>query len=131
LPRKTAAAFNYFKKRLVVAKRTIYGGLRKEKTSAPFNASISGCRDRRIRRRREALKPFLKALPAQTGMAFVFIQYLNPSHVTILPEILSGFPPYQYRSSRCHPLFGMFNEGSMLTGYAGSAADPDAADRYG
>lgn len=41
----------------------------------------------------EALKHFLQALPAQTGMAFVFIQHLNPSHVSILPEILERISP--------------------------------------
>ena len=41
----------------------------------------------------EALKQFLKALPANTGMAFVFIQHLNPNHVSILPEILERLSP--------------------------------------
>jgi two-component system CheB/CheR fusion protein len=41
----------------------------------------------------EALKQFLQALPAQTGMALVFIQHLNPSHVSILPEILERISP--------------------------------------
>jgi two-component system, chemotaxis family, CheB/CheR fusion protein len=41
----------------------------------------------------DALKQFLQALPAKTGMAFVFIQHLNPSHVSILPEILERTSP--------------------------------------
>jgi two-component system CheB/CheR fusion protein len=41
----------------------------------------------------EALKQFLQALPAKTGMAFVFIQHLNPNHVSILPEILQRYSP--------------------------------------
>lgn len=41
----------------------------------------------------DALKQFLQALPAKTGMAFVFIQHLNPNHVSILPEILERVSP--------------------------------------
>ncbi|WP_214072987.1 CheR family methyltransferase [Mucilaginibacter sp. dw_454] len=41
----------------------------------------------------DALKQFLQALPAKTGMAFVFIQHLNPNHVSILPEILERISP--------------------------------------
>ena len=37
----------------------------------------------------EALTELLTCLPADTGMAFVLIQHLAPSHRTILPEILS------------------------------------------
>ena len=52
----------------------------------------------------EALKQFLKALPANTGMAFVFIQHLNPSHVSILPEILERISPIpvQHITDRVH-----------------------------
>ncbi|MGF7081034.1 CheR family methyltransferase [Mucilaginibacter sp. UYCu711] len=41
----------------------------------------------------EAMKQFLQALPAKTGMAFVFIQHLSPNHVSILPEILERVSP--------------------------------------
>lgn len=41
----------------------------------------------------EALKQFLLALPAVTGMAFVFIQHLHPNHVSVLPEILNRVSP--------------------------------------
>jgi two-component system CheB/CheR fusion protein len=41
----------------------------------------------------DALKQFLQALPAKTGMAFVFIQHLHPSHISILPEILERISP--------------------------------------
>src|SRR5471030_2936281 len=43
----------------------------------------------------DAVKQFLQALPAKSGMAFVFIQHLSPDHVSILPEILqkvTSFP---------------------------------------
>jgi two-component system CheB/CheR fusion protein len=36
----------------------------------------------------EALEQFLKALPAGTGMAFVIVQHLDPSHPSILAAIL-------------------------------------------
>jgi two-component system CheB/CheR fusion protein len=42
----------------------------------------------------EAVKTFLKALPAQPGMAFVFIQHLSPTHESILPEILQKVTPF-------------------------------------
>ncbi|WP_419702005.1 CheR family methyltransferase [Mucilaginibacter sp. NFX135] len=41
----------------------------------------------------DALKQFLQALPAKTGMAYIFIQHLNPNHVSVLPEILERLSP--------------------------------------
>src|SRR5215510_9741955 len=37
----------------------------------------------------DALKEMLRALPADTGMAFVLIQHLDPTHASMLTEILS------------------------------------------
>ena len=37
----------------------------------------------------EAFTQLLKALPADTGMAFVLVQHLAPSHPSALAEILS------------------------------------------
>src|SRR5688572_30615765 len=37
----------------------------------------------------EAMTAFLGALPANTGMAYVYIQHLDPSHESMLVEILS------------------------------------------
>ncbi|MDQ3111669.1 MAG: ATP-binding protein [Bacteroidota bacterium] len=37
----------------------------------------------------EAVTELLKSLNPDTGMAFIFIQHLNPNHKSILPEILS------------------------------------------
>ena len=42
----------------------------------------------------EAFKTFLRALPSQSGMAFVFIQHLSPQHQSILPEILEKVSPF-------------------------------------
>ena len=42
----------------------------------------------------DAVKTFLKALPAKSGMAFVFIQHLSPSYESTLPEILQRFAPF-------------------------------------
>ena len=42
----------------------------------------------------DAVKNFLKALPANPGMAFVFVQHLSPEHISILPEILQRFTPF-------------------------------------
>ncbi len=36
----------------------------------------------------EAFKPFLKAITQDSGMAYVLVQHLDPSHESILPEIL-------------------------------------------
>lgn len=41
----------------------------------------------------DAFKQFLQALPANSGMAFVFIQHLSPGHVSLLPEILAKVSP--------------------------------------
>jgi hypothetical protein len=62
-------------------------GLR-EKTPAPnapfpivaIGASAGGL---------EAYTEFFHALPADTGMAFVLVQHLDPSHHSMLPEILA------------------------------------------
>ncbi|HTE02333.1 MAG TPA: CheR family methyltransferase [Mucilaginibacter sp.] len=42
----------------------------------------------------DAVKAFLKALPAKSGMAYVFIQHLSPEHESILPEILEKVAPF-------------------------------------
>jgi two-component system CheB/CheR fusion protein len=42
----------------------------------------------------EAVRSFLKALPAKPGMAFVFIQHLSPGHESNLPEILQKVTPF-------------------------------------
>ncbi|WP_462265340.1 CheR family methyltransferase [Mucilaginibacter sp.] len=47
----------------------------------------------------EAFKQFLGALPVKTGMAFVFIQHLNPNHVSLLPEILERISPVPVQSA--------------------------------
>ncbi len=36
----------------------------------------------------EAFQTFLKNMPAETGMAFVFIQHLDPTHESLMPELL-------------------------------------------
>ncbi len=38
----------------------------------------------------EAFGQFLSALPADSGMAFVLVQHLDPQHESFLPELLSG-----------------------------------------
>jgi two-component system CheB/CheR fusion protein len=42
----------------------------------------------------EAVKSFLKALPAKSGMAFVFVQHLSPEHESVLPELLQKVAPF-------------------------------------
>ena len=37
----------------------------------------------------EAFTQLLQALPADTGMAFVLVQHLAPTHASVLAEILS------------------------------------------
>jgi len=37
----------------------------------------------------DAYKRLLKAIPEKTGIAYVIVQHLNPSHASILPELLS------------------------------------------
>jgi two-component system, chemotaxis family, CheB/CheR fusion protein len=37
----------------------------------------------------EAISAFLKSLPAHTGMAYVYIQHLDPSHESMLTDILA------------------------------------------
>jgi two-component system CheB/CheR fusion protein len=42
----------------------------------------------------DAVRSFLKALPAKSGMAYVFIQHLSPEHESILPELLQKVTPF-------------------------------------
>jgi two-component system CheB/CheR fusion protein len=37
----------------------------------------------------EAYKDFFHGLPSGTGMAFVLVQHLDPSHQSMLPEIIA------------------------------------------
>src|SRR5680860_897050 len=37
----------------------------------------------------DSFKKFLKAIPEKSGMVFILVQHLSPSHESILPEILS------------------------------------------
>jgi two-component system CheB/CheR fusion protein len=39
----------------------------------------------------DAVKQFLQAVPEKSGMAYVFVQHLNPEHESVLPEILRKF----------------------------------------
>jgi len=37
----------------------------------------------------DAFKRFLRAIPNELGMAYVLVQHLNPTHESLLPEILA------------------------------------------
>ena len=41
----------------------------------------------------EAFKRLLKAIPESSGMAFIFVQHLEPNHESMLPEILQKNTP--------------------------------------
>ena len=41
----------------------------------------------------EALKALLSHLPSKTGMAYVVVQHLDPSHPSLLPELLAHAIP--------------------------------------
>jgi two-component system CheB/CheR fusion protein len=50
----------------------------------------------------QAFTEFFKALPADTGMAFVIIQHLDPTHESMLPDIISrltSMPVMQVRQT--------------------------------
>src|SRR5512138_1906354 len=36
----------------------------------------------------EALEQFFESMPKDSGMAFVIVQHLDPSHVGVMPELL-------------------------------------------
>lgn len=38
----------------------------------------------------DAFKKFLKAIPENSGMAFVLVQHLDPNHESLLPKLLAG-----------------------------------------
>jgi two-component system CheB/CheR fusion protein len=39
----------------------------------------------------EAVKQFLQAVPKKSGLAYVFVQHMSPTHESLLPEILEKF----------------------------------------
>lgn len=41
----------------------------------------------------DAIRRFLNVLPADSGMAYIFVQHLSPTHSSILPEILEKSSP--------------------------------------
>lgn len=46
----------------------------------------------------EAVSQLIRAIPAKSGMAYVFVQHLSPDHESVLPEILkkiSKIPVHQ------------------------------------
>ncbi len=45
----------------------------------------------------EALKALLSHLPGKTGMAYVVVQHLDPSHSSLLPNLLAHTTPLRIR----------------------------------
>jgi len=41
----------------------------------------------------EALEQFFENLPVESGMAYVIIQHLDPTHVSIMPDLLQRITP--------------------------------------
>ncbi len=48
----------------------------------------------------EALNQFFSNMPSDTGMAFVVIQHLDPTHVGMLPELLQRFTTMQVQEAK-------------------------------
>ena len=40
----------------------------------------------------EAFRALLAALPAKSGMAFILVQHLDPTHASMMVELLSAIP---------------------------------------
>src|SRR3954451_20356407 len=51
----------------------------------------------------DAFRRLLAALPAGTGMAFILIQHLDPTHASMMVDLLAGHTPMkaQQRSTGC------------------------------
>jgi two-component system, chemotaxis family, CheB/CheR fusion protein len=64
-----------------MARKVITG---KQKTLRPFPIVAIGASAGGV----EAISELVKNLPSDTGMAFVYIQHLDPTHKSMLPEIL-------------------------------------------
>ncbi|MEO7768844.1 MAG: chemotaxis protein CheB, partial [Ferruginibacter sp.] len=41
----------------------------------------------------EAFKKFIRAIPENSGMAYILVQHLHPQHESLLPEILQRLTP--------------------------------------
>src|SRR3954464_1827541 len=41
----------------------------------------------------EACRKFVSALPAGNGMAFILVQHLDPTHESMMVDLLTGFTP--------------------------------------
>jgi two-component system CheB/CheR fusion protein len=49
-----------------------------------------------------AFKKFFKAMPAESGMAFVLIAYLDPIHDSLMAELLARQTPMPVREAKAH-----------------------------
>src|SRR5690349_2871413 len=45
----------------------------------------------------DAFRQFLERMPADSGMAFVLVQHLDPRHETLMPELLAKHTQMQVR----------------------------------
>ncbi len=54
---------------------------------------VSRCCDRLFRRRAHACRKFLGGVPAHSGMAFILVQHLDPTHPSMLVGLLAGQTP--------------------------------------
>ncbi|HLJ64497.1 MAG TPA: chemotaxis protein CheB [Stellaceae bacterium] len=58
----------------------------------------------------DAFQKFLDALPAASGMAFILVQHLDPTHQSMMVELLAGHTPMSVR----HVSEGMLLEGGSV-----------------
>ena len=58
----------------------------------------------------DAFRKFFDVLPAKSGMAFVLIQHLDPTHASMMRDLLAGHTPMQVTAGRtlCIALFNFF-----------------------
>ena len=47
----------------------------------------------------DAARRLLAALPAGTGMAFILIQHLDPTHVSMMADLLAGHTPMKVQQA--------------------------------
>lgn len=83
----------------------------------------------------EAFTQLLKALPADTGMAFVLVQHLAPSHPSALAEILSRATKMRVRevndTPHVEPNHVYVIPPGRCLGIAGGALHLEAREKYG
>ncbi len=73
----------------------------------------------------DACRTFLSGLPAHSGMAFILVQHLDPTHASMLVELLAGQTPLKV----CEAVDGARSSPSIFMSFHPAFPFPSPAAR--